>query len=79
VAFDGGSLRNAIPREATVVLAIQASDAAKFHELFDLQVATLKEEYQSIEPAINIQAKEIDTAEKAMNDADFKRIINLIC
>jgi dipeptidase D len=79
VAFDGGSLRNAIPREATVVLSIQAIDAAKFHELFDLQVATLKEEYQSIEPAINIQAKEITAAEKAMNDADFKKIINLIC
>jgi dipeptidase D len=79
VAFDGGSLRNAIPREATAIIAIEATDANKFHELFDLQVATLKEEYQSIEPAINILAKEITAAEKAMNDTDFKKIINLIC
>jgi dipeptidase D len=79
VAFDGGSLRNAIPREATAVIALEATDANKFHELFDLQVATLKEEYQSIEPAINIQAKEITAAEKAMNDSDFKKISNLIC
>jgi dipeptidase D len=79
VAFDGGSLRNAIPREANAIIAIEATDANKFYELFDLQVATLKEEYQSIEPAINIQAKEITAAEKAMNDTDFKKIINLIC
>ncbi len=79
VSFDGGSLRNAIPREATAIIAISSSEAAKFHDLFDIQVATLKEEYKSIEPAINIQAKEISAAEKAMSDEDFKKIINLLC
>jgi dipeptidase D len=79
VSFDGGSLRNAIPREATAIIAISSSEAAKFHDLFEIQVATLKEEYKSIEPAINIQAKEISTAEKAMSDDDFKKIINLLC
>jgi dipeptidase D len=79
VSFDGGSLRNAIPREATSVIAISSSDVAKFHNLFDTQVATLKEEYKSIEPAINIQAKEMSAAEKAMSDEDFKKIINLLC
>jgi dipeptidase D len=79
VSFDGGSLRNAIPREATATIAISSSDVAKFHDLFDTQVATLKEEYKSIEPAINIQAKETNVAEKAMSDEDFKRIINLLC
>jgi dipeptidase D len=79
VSFDGGSLRNAIPREASVTIAISSSDAAKFHDLFDYQVSTLIEEYKSIEPAINIQAKETNAAEKAMSDEDFKKIINLLC
>jgi dipeptidase D len=79
VSFDGGSLRNAIPREATASIAISSAYAAKFHDLFDNQVATLKEEYKSIEPAINIQVKETNVAEKAMSDEDFKKIINLLC
>ncbi len=79
VSFDGGSLRNAIPREATATIAISSSDASKFHDLFDSNVATLKEEFKSIEPAINIQATESNTAEKGMSDEDFKKIINLLC
>ena len=79
ISFDGGSLRNAIPREATATIAISASDADKFDTLFMEQVATLNEEYKSIEPAINIYAKEINTLGKAMSDIDFKKSINLLC
>ena len=79
VSFDGGSLRNAIPREATAVIAILAADAHKFHAEFDKQVSIYKEEYKSIESAINIQAKEIAGSSKAMNEADFKKVINLLC
>jgi len=79
VSFDGGSLRNAIPREATVTIAISSSNMAEFQTLFDEQVSTLKEEYKSIEPAINIQVKEANNADKAMSDSDFTKIINLLC
>jgi dipeptidase D len=79
ISFDGGSLRNAIPREATATIAISASDTDKFDTLFLEQVATLNEEYKSIEPAINIYAKEINTLGKAMSDIDFKKSINLLC
>ncbi len=79
ISFDGGSLRNAIPREATATIAISSSDTGKFENLFNEQIATLKEEYKSIEPAINIQSRETYSVEKAMSDEEFKRIINLIC
>lgn len=79
VSFDGGSLRNAIPREATAVIAISKADASLFHAEFDKNVAILKEEYKSIEPAINIQAKEIAAATKAMQGEDCKKILNLLC
>jgi dipeptidase D len=52
---------------------------AEFQTLFDEQVSTLKEEYKSIEPAINIQVKEANNADKAMSDSDFTKIINLLC
>ena len=79
VSFDGGSLRNAIPREATAVIAISTADASHFHAEFDKQVAILKEEYTSIELAINIQANEIEAATSAMPAADCKKILNLLC
>jgi dipeptidase D len=79
VSFDGGSLRNAIPREATATIAISSSKMAEFQTLFDEQVSTLKEEYKSIEPAININSKETNAAETAISNSDFTKIINLLC
>jgi dipeptidase D len=79
VSFDGGSLRNAIPREATATIAISSSKMAEFQTLFDEQVSSLKEEYKSIEPAININSKETNAAETAVSNSDFTKIINLLC
>jgi dipeptidase D len=79
VSFDGGSLRNAIPREATAMIAISSSNLAEFQTLFNEQISTLKEEYKSIEPAININSKETNAAETAMSNSDFTKIINLLC
>ena len=79
VAFDGGSLRNAIPREAKAHLVVKDSDSAIFHELLDKQIKIILEEYKAIEPAINIQSSEINVAQKVMNSGDFKKIINLLC
>lgn len=79
ISFDGGSLRNAIPREATAIIAISTTDADQFHAEFEKQVSTLKEEYKSIEPAINIQTKKVNPAANAMNQQDFKKIMNLLC
>lgn len=79
VSFDGGSLRNAIPREATATITVLSEDLNEFQFLFDSQVTKLKEEYKRIEPAINIEKKETHSSEKAMSDSDFKKIINLLC
>ena len=78
-AFDGGSLRNAIPREAKAQLVIQNSDIAVFHQLFDSQVKIIMDEYKAIEPAITIKATEIKNVQKVMSSTDFKTIINLLC
>ena len=79
VSFDGGSLRNAIPREATAQLVIQDKDFSVFSELFVKQVLTIKNEYSSIENALSIDFKESENSEKVMCSEDFKKIINLLC
>lgn len=79
ISFDGGSLRNAIPREATAIIAIPTSDETKFQNLFNEQVSIFEEEYSTIEPAIKISSSETNSTEKSMSDLDFKKVINLLC
>ena len=79
ISFDGGSLRNAIPREATAVIAIESNNLKDFTTLFNELVSTFQEEYKSIEHALNIVVKEIKSYDKAMSENDFKKINNLLC
>ncbi|MFM8242578.1 MAG: aminoacyl-histidine dipeptidase [Crocinitomicaceae bacterium] len=79
ISFDGGSLRNAIPREATAVIAIESNNLKDFTTLFNELVSTFQEEYKSIEHALNIDVKEINSYVKAMSENDFKKISNLLC
>lgn len=79
ISFDGGSLRNAIPREATAVIAIESNNLKGFTTLFNELVSTFQEEYKSIEHALNIVVKEINSYDKAMSENDFKKINNLLC
>ncbi|MFM7638042.1 MAG: aminoacyl-histidine dipeptidase [Crocinitomicaceae bacterium] len=79
ISFDGGSLRNAIPREATAVIAIESVDLKDFTTQFNELVSSFQEEYKSIEHALNIDVKEINSYVKAMSENDFKKISNLLC
>lgn len=54
VEFDGGSLRNAIPREATAVIALPAEVVAIFEESIQAGIQELKDEYATVEPGLAI-------------------------
>jgi dipeptidase D len=79
ISFDGGSLRNAIPREATAVVSILPENLNKFKHEMELLKAMFQNEYQSIETALSIQIQEIQSDSKAVSQQDFKTIIALIC
>ena len=49
MSFDGGGLRNAIPREASCFVAIQNNECDSFSDIFRTMVETFKDEYDSIE------------------------------
>lgn len=76
ISFDGGSLRNAIPREATVELAVDHKD----EHLFLLEVGNftsiLKAEYHVIEPNFSISVVGAETQGKAVESKEFKQILN---
>ncbi|WP_282031852.1 aminoacyl-histidine dipeptidase [Winogradskyella eximia] len=65
--IDGGSLRNAIPRESNAIVAIDAVHEAAFEaEMKDLG-DSLKTEFKTMEPDLEIVISKTETPEKIMD------------
>lgn len=77
-SLDGGSLRNAIPRESTAVVAISEDEKTKFHAAVNQIIAQIEAEYQSIEKDANWTIFESGDLNRVVKDSDFERIINSI-
>ena len=79
IEFDGGSLRNAIPREATVSLAVLKEDRVAFEAEFKKVAEIIKTEFKTVEPKLNIVFSENGVARgKVMATDDFVKITNTI-
>lgn len=63
-SVDGGSLRNAIPREATATVLVNAKDMEAFVEEVKAYEKTIEAEFAGIEDTISIAAKECDMPEE---------------
>lgn len=55
--IDGGSLRNAIPREAFAVITLPAEDADDLMELVNYYEAVFREEYKAVDQNISFKAE----------------------
>jgi len=77
ISFDGGSLRNAIPREATCRIAVSNKEEAK--EILLRTIGNLKQEYGRIEPEHQIEIESGVSSGDAMDDADCAKILNTLC
>lgn len=77
-SLDGGSLRNAIPRESTAVIAISNDDKTKFHQAADAIIAQITAEFQSIEKDANWTVFETGDLNRVVKQSDFKKIVNSI-
>lgn len=76
--LDGGSLRNAIPRESKAVITVPAAQQDAFLIFLADFAAILKEEYQSIEKTLNIAAEAVEIPEYAMGKEDLVKVINAL-
>ncbi|WP_159019631.1 aminoacyl-histidine dipeptidase [Algibacter sp. L3A6] len=65
--IDGGSLRNAIPRESNAVVAIDAIHEEAFLLETKEQEAMLKAELKTMEPNLEIIVSKVETPEKIMD------------
>ncbi|SFT44303.1 dipeptidase D [Lishizhenia tianjinensis] len=76
--IDGGSLRNAIPRESTVVLTIAEMDAEAFESYFEMKTEALIEEFSSIEKDTKFSITPTELPTKVVSGADTMNIIHAI-
>ncbi|SDH72262.1 aminoacyl-histidine dipeptidase [Winogradskyella thalassocola] len=65
--IDGGSLRNAIPRESNATVAIDAIHEAAFEAEMKEFGDTLKTEFKTMEPDLEIVVSKTETPEKIMD------------
>ncbi len=77
-SMDGGSLRNAIPRESFSIVLVPDSQEAGLRKLISNQTRILQEEYKKTDPGLQIQLEPADLPDGLMSDefhADLLRAI----
>ncbi|MET6996441.1 aminoacyl-histidine dipeptidase [Chitinophaga defluvii] len=77
-SLDGGSLRNAIPRESVAQVIIPEKDQAAFAAFVKTFMATLEEEYKTIEPGLKLELRAVATPAKVMEAGYFIKILRAI-
>ncbi len=73
ISIDGGSLRNAIPREAVAVFSVENS--AEFLKNAEQLKAEILEEFASIEKDLMVNIEKTESSEKAISTDDSKKVI----
>lgn len=77
-SVDGGSLRNAIPRESAAVVVVPHAQKELFNLLLSQFKELITEEFQTVEPGLHLLCEETELPAKIMIQADFVKIINTI-
>lgn len=77
--FSGGSLRNAIPREAFSTVAIPVNHKDKFEQIILDETKNMKEEFIHTEPNLEISTRQVTADDIRGADIHFSRkFVNLI-
>ncbi len=74
----GGSLRNAIPREAAVSLCLPAAKLDLLQQKMQRFEQLLQQELAVVEPAIKFRLTQTDMPEQVMNSSSQQALLNLL-
>ena len=77
-SIDGGSLRNAIPREATAIVTVPEKDAAKFEQMVSELEATVKKELGDVDPGLSMKASNTEMPAFIINRKTTKNLLNAV-
>lgn len=76
--FDGGNLRNAIPREARAVITVNKDKTDQVISGFKKFTAVIKNEYQFNEPGIAMEAEETNLPENIIDKETRNKLVNAL-
>lgn len=77
-SMQGGSLRNAIPREATARIVVPEDFQEEVRRVLEAQKKAILEEYEVKEPELVIEVVTIACPDKSMNSDDTKDFLNCL-
>lgn len=77
-SLDGGSLRNAIPRESVALVAVDGEKKKDFLREFNRRKGDIEREFKSIEPDLSIILEEMTSPVKAMRAEDQEKVLNAL-
>ncbi|MBK7095429.1 MAG: aminoacyl-histidine dipeptidase [Saprospiraceae bacterium] len=77
-SVEGGSLRNAIPRESRSVISIKADKESKMFELIDSEKRNIISEYKTKEANLKIEVKEVEAEKKVFKGKKLKKTLDAI-
>ncbi len=75
-SLDGGSLRNAIPREAGAVITVPKDQAGAFEEMAMAMLADWQNELGKVDPGVELVVRNTEKPEKIMDLSSTKKILN---
>ena len=77
-SIQGGSLRNAIPRESFATVVCDTKNAAKFIAKAEEIVSMIKSEFEIVEPNLNFTFEVVGCPLKVMSEKDQAQLISAI-
>jgi dipeptidase D len=77
-SIDGGSLRNAIPRESVAIVTLPKENVEKAVTCLAKYEATVKSEFQSVEPNISFTSEPIALPGFVMDDDSTKKLLRAV-
>lgn len=77
-SFDGGNLRNAIPREAWAVFGIHQDHTEKVKRHLKKYADEIRNEYKGIEPMMNLEIAEVERPEHCIDSATSLALVRAL-
>ena len=75
-SFDGGSLRNAIPREAKATVVVLSTDVVSVENQVKQIIEDIKTEFKTIEPALVIEFSKGNYEGKVATEQETVKVVN---
>jgi dipeptidase D len=76
--FEGGNLRNAIPREGYAVVTVPNAKSAAFLKKIESVGADMKHELRTVDPELTIKAEKTTTPSKVWDKSSAERLLNAL-